>query len=73
MYIVVHQKLSARILTTVATVSVAIALLFCGTLATGQTPSPTPSSSAGDWKQVEAAMGCQGQMQPGDVIRFVIP
>jgi hypothetical protein len=41
---------------------------------TGQTsPSPSANGGTSDWKQVEAAMGRPGQMQPGDVIRFGLP
>ena len=33
----------------------------------------TTSTDAGQWKDVEAAMGRPGQMQPGDVIKFGMP
>jgi hypothetical protein len=33
----------------------------------------TASTDAGQWKDVEAAMGRPGQMQPGDVIKFGMP
>jgi hypothetical protein len=73
MRIIVRQDRSVQILKTLATLNVAIAFLVCGTLATGQTPSSPSSNGAGDWKQVEAAMGRPGQMQAGDVIRFGMP
>jgi hypothetical protein len=74
MRIIVHQYLSARIFTILATVTVAIASLFSGILATGQTTNSAPASATGsDWKAVEAAMGRPGQMQPGDVIKFGMP
>jgi hypothetical protein len=38
-------------------------------LASGQ----TNTAAAGDWKQVEAAMGRPGQAQPGDVMKFAMP
>jgi hypothetical protein len=46
----------------------AIAFLLYGTSMMCQT-----AVSAGDWKQVEDAMGRPGQTQPGDVIRFGMP
>jgi hypothetical protein len=46
----------------------AIAFLLYGTSMMCQT-----AASAGDWKQVEDAMGRPGQAQPGDVIRFGMP
>jgi hypothetical protein len=50
-----------------------IAFLLTSSL-TGQTSSPSSANdAAGDWKQVEAAMGRSGQMQPGDVIKFGLP
>ncbi len=52
----------------------AMACLWCGTLAAGQTTSTTSvSASATNWKLVENAMGRPGQMQPGDVIKFGMP
>jgi Domain of Unknown Function (DUF1259) len=54
--------------------TVTIACLYCGTPATGQTTSSSPSNpGASDWKQVEEGMGRAGQMQPGDVIKFGMP
>ncbi|MFY9560370.1 MAG: DUF1259 domain-containing protein [Terriglobales bacterium] len=50
---------------------VAMASLFCCSLATGQTANS--NAAAIDWKQVEEAMGRPGQMQPGDVIKFGMP
>jgi hypothetical protein len=35
--------------------------------------SDTASTSQGQWKQVEKAMGRSGQMQPGDILRFGMP
>jgi hypothetical protein len=52
---------------------VAAASLYCGSLATGQTVNSASSNGSDDWKQVEAAMGRPGQMQPGDVIKFGMP
>ena len=46
----------------------AIAFLLYGTSMMCQT-----AVSAGDWKQVEDAMGRPAQAQPGDVIRFGMP
>jgi hypothetical protein len=43
-------------------------------LLAGQTNTPfATGASTSDWKQVEAAMGRPGQMQPGDVIKFGMP
>jgi hypothetical protein len=58
----------SKILLTAATAT----YLFCGSLATGQTPMPT-SPNGSDWKAVETALGRSGQLQPGDVIRFGMP
>src|SRR5439155_26748358 len=58
-----------KILVTIVTAS----SLYCGSLATGQTTSSISVNGADDWKQVEAAMGRSGQMQPGDVIKFGMP
>src|ERR1700751_4855416 len=45
-----------------------------GALAGGQQSTPSAAgASSSDWKQVEAAMGRPGQMQPGDVIKFGMP
>src|SRR5882762_11461142 len=33
----------------------------------------TTSTDAGQWKDVEEAMGRPGQLQPGDVIKFGMP
>jgi hypothetical protein len=54
------------------TFALAIALLFSCIPAFSQTATPS-QVPASDWKQVEAAMGRPGQMQPGDVIRFAMP
>jgi hypothetical protein len=67
-----QSNISARVLKILLTIITA-ASLYCGSLATGQTTSSASSSSADDWKQVEAAMGRPGQMQPGDVIKFGMP
>jgi len=65
------NNLSAK-LPRILTAGMVIMLFFCCRLpATGQTASSTPS--ADDWKEVEAAMGRSGQMQPGGVIRFGMP
>jgi hypothetical protein len=43
-------------------------------LASGQAAnSASANAPAGNWKQVENAMGRPGQMQPGDVIKFGMP
>ncbi len=56
------------------TATLVIATLCCGTFAAGQTASSTTTKAGGcDWKQVEAAMGRPGQMQPDDVIKFGMP
>ena len=69
MRIIVRKNLSARISTILA-----MACLFWGILAVGQTTSSAPASvSTSDWKQVEDAMGRPGQIQPGDVIKFGMP
>jgi hypothetical protein len=45
-----------------------------GASAAGQQSIPSATgASTSDWKQVEAAMGRPGQMQPGDVIKFGMP
>jgi hypothetical protein len=51
----------------------AMAWLFCATLAAAQPSSAPANASMSDWSRVEAAMGRQGQMQPGDVIKFGMP
>src|SRR5258706_13072366 len=62
-----------RVLNPFTTTSLAISLC-CGSFATGQTASSTTTKASGsDWKQVEAAMGRPGQIQPGDVIKFGMP
>jgi len=69
MLTIVRQSLSVRLSTILA-----IACLFCGALAGGQTTSSgSASASTSNWKQVEDAMGRPGQMQPGDVIKFGMP
>lgn len=65
-------NISVRVLNILLT-AVAAASLYCGSLATAQTTTPASSNGADDWKQVEAAMGRPGQMQPGDVIKFGMP
>jgi hypothetical protein len=50
-------------------ITAAIAVVMLASLASGQ----TNSTAAGDWKQVEAAMGRSGQAQPGDVMKFAMP
>jgi hypothetical protein len=49
-----------------------ISFVCFGLPAWGQAASSTPSG-AGNWKQVEAALGRPGQVQAGDVIRFGMP
>lgn len=52
----------------------ALACLFCGTVAAAQAPgSASATAPATNWKQVEEAMGRSGQIQPGDVIKFGMP
>jgi hypothetical protein len=51
----------------------AIVCLICSIPAAGQTATPVQAVGLVDWKQVEAAMGRPGQVQPGDVIRFAMP
>ena len=67
-----QSNISVRVLNILLT-AVAAASLYCGSLATAQTTTPASSNGADDWKQVEAAMGRLGQMQPGDVIKFGMP
>jgi Domain of Unknown Function (DUF1259) len=67
-----QSNISVRVLKILLTI-VTAASLYCGSLATGQTTSSASSNGADDWKQVEAAMGRSGQMQPGDVIKFGMP
>jgi len=58
---------------TVATVILGMVVL-ASPPATGQTTrSSSANATPSDWKQVEAAMGRPGQIQPGDVIRFGLP
>ncbi len=54
-------------------IALAMAFVFCCTLAHGQTAGASATVSANDWKQVETAIGRPGQVQPGDVIRFGMP
>jgi hypothetical protein len=70
---IVHHHLSVRILKVLLTATFTMASLYFGTLATGQAASAAPNATVSDWKQVEAAMGRPGQMQPGDVIKFGMP
>ena len=67
-----QRNISVRVLEILLTI-VITASLYCGSLATGQTAASASSNGANDWKQVEAAMGRPGQMQPGDVIKFAMP
>jgi len=72
--IVPRGTLPVRVSKILLGVTVTIASLGCGSLATGQTTSSAPTSApASDWKQVEDAMGRPGQIQPGDVIKFGMP
>jgi hypothetical protein len=69
MHSIVRHNLLVRISTIFA-----ISCLLCGPLASAQAASsPSASAPAGNWKQVEDAMGRSGQMQPGDVIKFGMP
>jgi hypothetical protein len=72
MRIITHQNLSGRMVTKLAIATIVIAFLFNGNLATGQATASIPGA-ASEWKQVEAAIGRPGQMQPGDVIKFGLP
>ena len=67
-----QSNISVRVLKILLTILTA-ASLYCGSLATGQTTSSASSNGPDDWKQVEAAMGRPGQMQPGAVIKFGMP
>src|SRR5947209_1004937 len=67
-----QSNISVRVLKILRTATVTTVVLYYGSLATGQTTIPA-NPSASDWKQVEAAMGRPGQIQPGDVIRFGMP
>jgi hypothetical protein len=71
--IALQSNPSIRVFIFFAITMVAIVSLFFGTLAMGQTSSSTSPNAAGDWKQVEAAMGRPGQIQPGEVFRFGMP
>ena len=62
-----QRSLSVRGLKILVTIITASSL-YCGSLATGQTTSSISVNGADDWKQVEAAMGRSGQIQPGDVV-----
>ena len=71
--IVVQGNLSVRVSRVLLT-TLAAAFLYFGSLATAQTTNSAPTNpSANDWKQVEAAMGRPGQIQPGDVLKFGMP
>jgi len=49
-------------------------VLLAGFTSVAQTPGTSPGNNvAAGWKEVEAAMGRPGQMQPADVIKFGIP
>jgi Domain of Unknown Function (DUF1259) len=67
-----RRNISVRVLKILLTI-VTTASLYCGSLAIVQTASSASSNGADDWKQVEAAMGRPGQMQPGEVIKFGMP
>ncbi len=60
------RKLGIRV-----TVSAAIIVLPIGARAFAQ--ANTSTAAAGNWKQVEDAMGRPGQAQPGDVMKFAMP
>jgi len=70
----IQNNISVRVLKILLTAAVTTVVLYYGSLATAQTTNSAPANpSASDWKQVEAAMGRPGQIQPGDVIRFAMP
>jgi hypothetical protein len=73
--IVLRGNLPVRISTIVLAATVTIGSLYCGTVTVGQTTSAASfaDASSSEWKQVEAAMGRPGQVQPGDVIKFGMP
>ena len=49
-------------------------VLLAGFTSVAQTSGASPdSNAAANWKDVEAAMGRPGQMQPADVIKFGMP
>jgi hypothetical protein len=54
------------------TVAVTISAFYCAILTRGQAASSAPKIAA-DWREVEAAMGRPGQIQPGEVIKFGMP
>jgi hypothetical protein len=69
MHGIVRQNLSVWVATVLA-----MACLFCEPSAAAQAASSTSASAtASDWKQVEAAMGRPGQVQPEDVLKFGMP
>jgi hypothetical protein len=70
--IATQGNISVRALKAISTTVMGFSL-YCGMLATGQTTSSASSTGTGDWKQVEAAMGRPGQMQPGEVYKFAMP
>ena len=71
---VVILKHTIRAVEILKTATLGITFLLYATLAAGQAASAVPpNTTASDWKQVEAAMGRQGQTQPGDVVKFGMP
>jgi len=65
------SNLSART-SNLLSIGTAMIFLVCSGVPTWGQASATPTS-AGNWKQVEAAMGRPGQVQAGDVLRFGMP
>ena len=70
--IVQASNLSARAWKIFLAGSATILFVCCELPAMGQAASSTPTV-ASDWKQVEAALGRPGQIQPEDVIKFAMP
>jgi hypothetical protein len=68
---------AVRVLKLLVPATVMIAAMYCATYsaspALAQTPVSSSSTTGGDWKKVEDAIGRPGQSQPGDVIRFAMP
>jgi hypothetical protein len=64
---------SKRLSKIITMASVTIAFLCSGTVAVGQAAGSSSDTAASNWKEVEAAMGRPGQVQPGNVIKFGLP
>lgn len=67
MPIIVRLTRSVRLLV------VSIIFVCFGILMSAQVTGSATQASAGNWKQVESAMGRSGQLQPGNVIKFAMP